>query len=50
MVEVIENRQAIQLYAGGKTLSVILSVIGGIITFVFGFIDGFTNPKACNAR
>lgn len=34
---------------GGGGISVtVVSVIGGIITFILGTISGYTNPTRCN--
>lgn len=33
---------------GGVALKANLFLLGGVITFIVGLIDGFTNPLRCN--
>ena len=46
---VILNDNESALYSGGAKLTAGAAVlITSIVSFVFGFFEGFSNPKACN--
>lgn len=47
---VLKDNEAQKYYGGGKVAVVIGAAIAAIGTFILGFIDGYTNPKSCNAR
>ena len=34
--------------SGGKAKYYILAIVGGLITFLIGVVDGFIRPTKCN--
>lgn len=34
--------------SGGKSKYSILAIVGGLITFLIGVVDGFIRPTKCN--
>ncbi len=44
----LNETEMIKARGGGGITVPIVSVIGGIITFILGAISGYTNPTRCN--
>lgn len=42
------KEKELQKISGGATKWVTLGVIGGLIAFLSGFLDGFVRPLSCN--
>lgn len=45
-MEVLSYEKLEEINGGGKSLWLI---IGGISTFLLGFVNGLVNPKKCNS-
>ncbi len=46
----LKENESIKYVGGAKITIGIASAIAFITAFVFGIIDGYFNPKACNIR
>ena len=42
------NNEEMIIVKGGGSNNVIWKLVGGIVMFVIGFIDGFISPRKCN--
>ncbi len=45
---ILNNEEMLEVKGGGINFKIIGAIIGGAITFIFGVIDGFLNPRKCN--
>lgn len=46
----LNNQESISYYGGAKITASLAIALAAIGSFIMGFIDGFSNPKACNSR
>ena len=46
----LNANESIKYVGGAKLTIVFVSAIAFITSFIFGVIDGYFNPKACNKR
>ena len=44
----ISNQELMNIRGGAITWKTLSLIVGGVITFVIGFIDGFKRPLKCN--
>jgi hypothetical protein len=44
----LSKNELVTINGGSKSNYVIYIALGGLITFVIGFIDGFLRPLKCN--
>lgn len=46
----LNNADADKYIGGAKISGMGIFIVSVISSFIFGIIDGFSNPKACNIR
>lgn len=46
----LSDADAIKSTGGAKISGMGIFIVSVISSFIFGIIDGFSNPKACNIR
>lgn len=44
----LSNEEMIKIEGGGIKFTIAGAIIGGIITFVIGLVDGLIHPKSCS--
>lgn len=42
------NKEELNNISGGIALRSKILIVGGVVAFIIGIIDGFTNPNKCN--
>ncbi len=47
-MQILAAKELNQITGGGSVWSIVIRVAIGLGAFFSGFIDGFTNPTACN--
>ena len=45
---VLSNEEMLNVKGGAFKLKMISAIIGGLIVFAIGVVDGIVNPKKCN--
>ena len=44
----LNNEEMLVVKGGGISSKLIWGIVGGVIVFALGIIDGIVNPKKCN--
>lgn len=47
-MKVLSNEEMLEYNGGIKLYTGYVGIAAGVISFILGFIDGYTNPKKCN--
>lgn len=47
-MKVLNNEEMLEVEGGGLGIQIGLGIIGGVIAFLAGFVDGIIHPKKCN--
>lgn len=42
------NKEEMKSVNGGVSAAAIVSIVVGVVTFIVGALEGYTNPKKCN--
>lgn len=46
-MKVLNNDEMLEYNGGIKLYTGYVAVIAGVVSFILGFIDGYTNPQKC---
>lgn len=46
-MKVLNNKELMKIEGGGINYKMAFGIIGGVIAFMIGFVDGIIHPKKC---
>lgn len=47
-MKVLNEQEMLECNGGAKLSAGVVGLVVGIVSFILGIIDGYTNPKKCN--
>lgn len=46
----LSDKESLNYVGGAKITAGLVMILAAVGSFILGLIDGFSNPKACNAK